>query len=170
MQLVRICLCCVPATVTAMNVDRDPSANPDDPTQRLSGEILSRATELADALRAAADQIENNDEAGVTEHPDKRREVEFDATLAGIGAATTALADLGDDLIALAAIGGYPMKMLGDLIGLSETAVPIRLGRTPRLAPYARSSGDKARVGRPELGAAAWSYRRGDDISSEGRD
>lgn len=158
-------LCCEPATLTAMS---DPLDDADNPTSRLANEVLSQAGVLVERLSRAVELIENNNEEGVIEHPDTRREVGFDSVLEGIGSVQAALDEVGDDLIALAALAGYPMRHLGELVGLSETAIPVRLARTPRLAPFARVTGNgKPRVGRPELGAAAWDYRRGESSTSD---
>ena len=133
----------------------------DDMSHRLSRDALSRAKELADALREAANAIESNGEAGAgMDSPGDRRELDLDGTLAGVGSARRALEDVGDDIVALAAIAGYPMRNLGELTDLSETTIPLRLARTERLAQYARTTRGKPRVGRPELGAALWNYRR----------
>ena len=131
----------------------------DDADARLADEALTTIERLANGLADIADTLHNQG-LSVTFQPDARREIEIDLALAQIGAARALVEDAGDELTAIAAIAGYPMARLGELVGLSETAVPIRLARTKRLSPYAKGSGTP-RVGRAELGAAAWDFRRG---------
>lgn len=138
----------------------------DDPDERLAETAADAIDQLANGLMAIGEALHSGGRT-VALQPDGRRDIDIDYALGKISEARAIIDRVGDDLTAIAAIAGYPMAHLGSLVGLSETAVPVRLARTDRLRPYARGA-STPRVGRAELGAAAWDFRRGDQPSTGG--
>ena len=136
-------------------------STPESLEDALDQEATQRIQALRDALDTASEAL-NRSSWTVGGHDG--RDVDLDDVLTAIGAIQAALEEHGDDLMGLAALGGYPMATIGEMVGLSETAVPIRIARTKRLAPYAEKTGRGAlRVSKRGLGAAAWALRHGDD-------
>lgn len=97
--------------------------------QRLA-EGLERAAAM---LRAASLTVEQRP-AGVRAVVD----VEADDALAALSEARQAVEGPGVEFAALAAIGGYPLGRIGEVLGLTETGAAVRLAQAEVLAGAVR--------------------------------